>query len=314
MTTVIDLIQATVRLEQPLDGGTSTVGSGFIVTSPVRGGPPRTLLITADHVLALMPRDKATVGFRDRDASGVWRYRPVTVRIRDAGGHALWTRHPTQDVAAIVLPPTITHAAVPARELPRSRTLERLAIHPGSEMMALGFPAGVAANAAGFPILRSGRVASWPLWPEDRYPTYLVDFNVVPGNSGGPVFVARPQDAAAAGPAPVIITGLLTQQLKLNGDRLAIGNVTQAEFVSETASLAAGEDPAEVTAGTGTVPEAHEALPASGPAPSAMDRLREAYGHLADDLGVLLRRAWIVVRDLVLDLLTPNARRLGSAP
>ena len=70
-------------------------------------------------------------------------------------------------------------------------------------MMALGFPRGLAANAAGFPILRSGRVASYPIAPAKIFPTFLLDFSVFPGNSGGPVFMTqvdrhRPGDATSA--------------------------------------------------------------------------------------------------------------------
>ena len=59
-------------------------------------------------------------------------------------------------------------------------------------MMTLGFPRGLAANAAGFPILRAGRVASYPVAPARIFPTFLLDFSVFPGNSGGPVFMSGP--------------------------------------------------------------------------------------------------------------------------
>ena len=49
----------------------------------------------------------------------------------------------------------------------------------------------VSADAAGFPILRSGRVASYPLAPASVFPTFLMDFSVFPGNSGGAVFMAQ---------------------------------------------------------------------------------------------------------------------------
>ena len=91
MSGVVDLIQATVKVEQPLGNGQSTVGTGFIVTSIAPDGAPRTILITAAHVFAGMPHEQATIGFRERDASGYWRYAPLTVRIRGPGGQPLWT-------------------------------------------------------------------------------------------------------------------------------------------------------------------------------------------------------------------------------
>jgi hypothetical protein len=311
ISSVVDLIEATVRLEQPLTGRESTVGTGFIVLSRARDGSPRTILITANHVFAGMPHDKASVGFRRRDDEGGWRYAPVSIRIRDADGDPLWTRHPTQDIAAIELPSNLATAALPARELPGERALETLGVQPGDEMMVLGFPHGVAANPAGFPILRSGRVASYPLSPADRYPTYMVDFNVFAGNSGGPVYVAlrRPSGESRSASTPIAVTGVLTQQVKFNGDRLAIGNVTQADFITETISLMEGGEPAEIGISTSALP-ATDPSPASGaPQPSPVERFKEAWAAFVEDLAVLLRRGWIVLRDGLLDLVTPDPRR-----
>jgi hypothetical protein len=61
-------------------------------------------------------------------------------------------------------------------------------IHPGDEIKCLGFPLGVASNTAGFPILRSGMIASYPLTPTATMKTFLFDFRVFKGNSGGPVY------------------------------------------------------------------------------------------------------------------------------
>ncbi len=308
MSDVVDVMAATVRLEQLIGGGQSTVGTGFVVLAQAPDGAPRTILITAHHVFANMPNDKAKVGFRAQDPEGGWRYAPVNVRIRDAEGGPLWTRHPTQDVAAIELPEGVTTAALPTTQLPGERALEILGVQPGTEMMTLGFPYGLSANTAGFPILRSGRVASYPLSPADRYPTYLVDFDVFGGNSGGPVYALAP--GASRATPQVVITGLLTQQIKLDEQRLSIGNVTQADFITETISLMAAVGPTEVATAEGVLPRI-EPAPASGlPAPSAHARLQEAWRTVVEDVSILLRRLWIVLRDGFLALITPEARRM----
>lgn len=313
MSEVVDLIQATVRLEQPLPNGQATVGTGFVVTSTDEDGAPRAVLITADHVLARMPGDKAKVGFRVVGGDGAWRYAPVSVRIRDAAGDPLWTRHPLQDVAAIELPPGVAPVALPAADLAGNRALEALRIEPGDEMMVLGYPHGYSANAAGFPILRSGRVASYPLSPASRYPTYLLDFSVYAGNSGGPVYVVRRgAGGAAANVSRITVTGLLTQQVKLDEDRLAIGNVTQADYIVETLSLMVGGGPAEVAVADGRLPVSDPVPAVGGPPPSTMDRLREAWRDVVTDLGVLAHRAWIVARQTVIDWFTPDARRASD--
>src|ERR1700722_6321172 len=195
----IDLIQATVQVEQPLGDGTRTVGTGFLISDPTPDGKPRVVLVTANHVFRKMPGAMATIGFRTENADGSWRYTPATLKIRD-GDRELWTHHPDRDVAVIAIeaPAAFAKAALPENWLAADDTFTTYQVTPGGEMLALCFPEGLAANAAGFPILRSGRVPSFPLAPSTAFPTFLLDFAVFPGNSGGPVYVA----VAPHGPAP----------------------------------------------------------------------------------------------------------------
>jgi S1-C subfamily serine protease len=250
MDLAVELINATVQLEQPLGDGTRTVGTGFLISAPTADGKPRTILITANHVLQKMPGANARIGYRIANADGSWSYSPQPLKIRDGQGHEMWTHHPNRDVAAITItaPPEFAKAAIPLNYLAADDTFTRYQVGAGDEMMALGFPRGLSANPAGFPILRSGKVASYPLAPAQIFPTFLLDFAVFPGNSGGPVFVKRPakaegglvqaatdagKDAADAG----FIAGLLTQQVELNNERLEIGIVTHAKYVRETIAL-----------------------------------------------------------------------------
>jgi S1-C subfamily serine protease len=241
----VDLMHATVQLEQPLGDGTRTVGTGFLISDPGPDGKPRTVLVTANHVFSGMPGATARIGYRVENPDGSWNYSPKPLQIRDAGGHQLWTHHPSRDVAAIVItaPPEFAKAAIPAQYLASDDTFSQYKVEAGDEMMALGFPRGLAANQAGFPILRAGRVASYPVAPAKIFPTFLLDFSVFPGNSGGPVFMTD-QDRrreGTAGDEPEFIAGLLTQQVELNSERLEIGIVTHAKFIRET--LARIDDP-----------------------------------------------------------------------
>lgn len=243
----VDLIKATVQLEQPLGDGTRTVGTAFLVNAPTPEGKPRVVLVTAGHVFDRMPIASAKIGYRVQLSDGGWRYDPEPLTIRD-GGKPLWTRHPTRDVAAIVIeaPPEFARAAIPLAWLGQDETFDKYALGPGDEMMALGFPRGLAANQAGFPILRSGRVASYPLSPSTAFPTFLLDFSVFPGNSGGPVFMAqaaRRRPGAGEAQEVQFIAGMLTQQVELSGERLEIGIVTQARFIRETIAMLDGVTP-----------------------------------------------------------------------
>jgi V8-like Glu-specific endopeptidase len=248
-----ELIHATVQLEQPLGDGTRTVGTGFLIQAPGPDGAPRTVLVTANHVLQKMPSGEAKIGFRIQNADGGWSYSPQTLQIRDKAGEAMWTKHPARDVAVMTIkaPAQFAKAAVPLRYLASDETFSENKVGAGDEMMALGFPRGLAANQAGFPILRSGRVASYPVAPAKIFPTFLLDFSVFPGNSGGPVFVSANTSPkapavitatdASTGPAEgephEFVAGLLTQQVELNNERLEIGIVTHAKFIREAISL-----------------------------------------------------------------------------
>ena len=234
----VDLIQATVQLEQPLGDGSRTVGTGFLIEDPTPDGRPRTILVTAAHVFDKMPSVSAKIGYRIQSADGVWRYDPHTLKIRD-GDHPLWVKHPTRDIAAIVVeaPPEFAKAAIPLAWLAQDDTFNKYGLGPGDEMMALGFPRGLSANPAGFPILRSGRVASYPLAPASVFPTFLMDFSVFPGNSGGPVFMAqgaRRRPGSTESQEVQFVAGMLTQQVELSGERLEIGIVTHAKYIRET--------------------------------------------------------------------------------
>jgi S1-C subfamily serine protease len=231
----LDLIGATVQIEQPEPGDKRTVGSGFLIDDPSPDGRPRTVLVTAAHVFELMPDDEAKIGWRFQAADGHWQYAPETVRIRDHG-KPLWVRHPDQDVAVLTIkaPDAFARAAIPLTWLADRDTFAKDAVGPGDEMMTLGFPHGLSSNPAGFPILRSGRVASYPLTPVTAFPTFLIDLHVLPGNSGGPVFMAEYAARRPGGAKPVqpFISGVLTKQVDLE-----IGVVTHAVFVRETLDL-----------------------------------------------------------------------------
>jgi len=242
-----DLMKATVQLEQPLGAGTRTVGTGFLISAPTIDGTPRVVLVTASHVLDKMPGAQARIGYRNLTPDGVWRYAPQPLKIRNQQA-PVWTRHPVRDVAVmeITAPPEFARAAIPLAWLATDQTFDENAVGPGDELMALGFPRGLAANPAGFPILRAGRVASYPLVPAANNPTFLLDFAVFSGNSGGPVYMAQ-SARRRPGADPVqgaqFIAGLLTQQVEMDGERLQIGIVTHARFIREAIALL--DDPSQ---------------------------------------------------------------------
>jgi len=125
-------------------------------------------------------------------------------------------------------------------------------IHPGDEVRILGYPYGFEANDAGFPVLRSGRIASFPLTPTSKVQTFLLDFQVFRGNSGGPVYILE-RRALNDGDLTTVnvyqILGLVSEEATLNEPvstldensvirhQLGLGVVVQAQAIKEAIDL-----------------------------------------------------------------------------
>ena len=209
----LSLINATVQVDQQQTETMRFVGTGFLVDAPRPDGSPRTVLITAGHVLEGMPGQTARIGYRFQGSDGAWQFAPQAVPIRGEGSRPLWVSDPVRDIAvmAIKAPAEFAKAAIPLSWLADETSFEAAGLAPGDEMFVLGFPGGKSANSQGFPILRSGRVASYPLSPTSRYPTFLLDFRV--------------------------FAGMLTKQ-SMDSDRpLELGVVVDAAYIRQTIAL-----------------------------------------------------------------------------
>lgn len=237
----VGLINATVQLDQAQGDGTRTVGTGFLIQAPRRDGTPRVVLVTAAHVFDRMPAVDARIGWRTSLSDGNWKFDPQPLRIRDRDLAPLWYQIAGRDIAVmeIIAPEAFSRAAIPLGWLAEAESFNTWQVGPGDELLSLGFPRGLSANPAGFPILRVGRVASYPLSPVAAFPTFLLDFTVFPGNSGGPVFwtpTARRRPGTVEPDHP-FIAGLLTQEVKIKDEQLDIGIVTHARFIREAIAL-----------------------------------------------------------------------------
>jgi hypothetical protein len=235
----VRIMEATFRIAGPAaSSGKFAVGTVFLVGLPrpgVRDGTAA-VLVTAAHVLKDISGDEAVLWLRRKTADG--RFEPLEHRIKIRNrGAPLWTAHARVDVAVlpVELPANAFAPLLSADLLATDETFERFGIHPGDELLCLGFPFGLAANDAGFPILRSGKIASYPLVPAARYPAFLYDFQVYEGNSGGPVYFAASSRAGETSSQPVaFIAGLVSQYAVVEGQRLQLASVVPAQFIRET--------------------------------------------------------------------------------
>ena len=245
----VGLIDATVQLDQPTGPETRTVGTGFLISAPRPDGTPRVVLVTAGHVLEKMPDADMRIGWRIALPDGSWKFDPQPLEIRDEAGAPLWTQLPDRDVAVMEIeaPDAFARAAIPLAWLADAQTFKTLDVGPGDELLSLGFPRGLSSNRAGFPILRVGRVASYPLTPVAAFPTFLLDFAVFPGASGGPIFwtpTARRRPGTEAPDHP-FIAGMLSQEVLVGTERLGLGVVIQAQYVRDAIALLDAPKPVE---------------------------------------------------------------------
>jgi len=174
--------------------GQSSYGSGFLLGTPDPSDAKYTFytLVTAHHVLEENPADHVTLVLRkvvNRDEQSYERLE-TRIAIREKGV-PLWSKHPQVDLAAIfvALPQGAVVTVVPWSLLLSDEEIRKYDLSPGTELFCLGYPFGVESSATGFPILRSGKIASFPLLPSRSVKTFLFDFTVFPGNSGGLVYL-----------------------------------------------------------------------------------------------------------------------------
>jgi hypothetical protein len=125
-------------------------------------------------------------------------------------------------------------------------------ITPADQLRVIGYPLGFE-GLSGFGIVRSAPIASFPLHPAEKIKTYLLDFPVFPGNSGGPVFIAESsrqlRDGAMDSVSTFRIMGLVSQELSqsesvksltemtVRQHRLGLAVVVHSALILETIAL-----------------------------------------------------------------------------
>jgi hypothetical protein len=231
--------------------GDGSTGTAFVLGKPMKSVKNRGyyVLITAAHVLNGMKGDTAILVLRKLSGDSFIKV-PYPIQIR-RGTTPLWVQHSTMDVAVMYvnLPEEIDIELIPTSLLATDEILKQFEIHPGDRLSCLGFPLTAEANDAGFPILRSGQIASFPLIPVKSVKTFLFDFNVFEGNSGGPVYFVDSNrqyaDSTHIGKIQFLM-GLVSEQKfveeqvqslrQTRKDRyqLGLGVVIPAAFIMET--------------------------------------------------------------------------------
>jgi S1-C subfamily serine protease len=233
------IMQATVPVSQN-PGGPSEMGTGLLVSDPAPDGTPRIVLVTARHVIKDIGGDHVQLGLHRQGADGAWRKVWQAEPTQD-GARSLWTSHPVYDIAVlpVTVPDDVAAQAIPAAWFADRDAFARQGVLTGDAVEVAGYPFGYASDPRGFAILRVGRLASYPLTPATEG-TFLIDFAVFSGNSGGPVFISRRLNrgldaVGALGPQPdEFIAGILTQQILPGGQSINLGLAVHAMYVRQT--------------------------------------------------------------------------------
>jgi S1-C subfamily serine protease len=247
------LMESTFRIHGPGTGNpTSTsFGTGFLMGKPTSDRTKAYyVLITAAHVLDGIHGEIGTLTLREKHADGSYIQKLWNVRLRE-NRSPLYVKHKDADVAALYvnMPDDLNVTILPTALLATDEVLQRFEIHLGDELLCLGFPL-FASSEFGFPILRSGKIASYPLVPTALNKAILFDFRVFEGNSGGPVYFVdhgRTYDGSThLGETIQFVVGLVTSQLSsklYNNQMLQVASVVPSKYILETIELLPEKSP-----------------------------------------------------------------------
>jgi hypothetical protein len=231
-----DLLSATFRIADRDRSGTC-----FLVQSTVEGKPPLLALVTAAHVLEQMGPEGEWIA-RSELPEGQFARTVVKVKLRE-GDKPLWKRHPELDIAALKVDKPEGLAAKPFSldQLADEQRVKDRHVRVGQEAWIPCYPAKLEANDSGWPVLRRGSIASYPLTPAAKAKTMLIDYSAFGGDSGAPVVVVQEGRPLVAG----LVLGMHRQtdravlpfEERIMHTPLGISMAVQASFVRETIAL-----------------------------------------------------------------------------
>jgi hypothetical protein len=243
------LMQTTFRIDGPAreTPGRASLGTIFIVGRPLKDNPQvqAYVLVTAAHVLNDINGPVASLLVRRKNEDGSYDPYKWPITIRDRSGTPLFVQHKDADVAAmyVSLPTGLIEGFISTKDFADDKVIEEYEIHPGDELLCVGFPYGLAVNNWGFPILRTGVISSYPLVPARAIKYIGFDFRVFGGNSGGPVYF-RFSNRYYSGNTHLggiiqSIIGLVTEQVSdpATGTSISLARIVPAQFIVETVNM-----------------------------------------------------------------------------
>jgi hypothetical protein len=160
------------------------IGSGIVFMT----GPRTAYIVTAKHVFYDPTKgwhpSEIRIRFGWQDQKSVYAEHGVSIQLRGDAGRDLWASLPDDsDIAAIPAP-------APMIENQPSTAVDSIAtaddLFEGENIVAIGYP-GIVGNEYLVRAISRGGIVAWlnPRNPMEN--RFLIDSNIYPGNSGGPV-------------------------------------------------------------------------------------------------------------------------------
>jgi len=188
-----------IGIQQTPNSQANWIGTGFVVGRPIENESDEkschTFLVTNKHVLS--GKNKILLRFNSLDGQRVLDY-PVDL---EKNGESIWVGHPSDDIdiAAFFVNPNILRndgAEFACFLLDEHvMTIEGMkdeGVSEGDGVFVLGFPMGIVAPQRKNVIARTGAIARIRDVLDGNQSSFLIDANIFPGNSGGPVII-RPE-------------------------------------------------------------------------------------------------------------------------
>ena len=211
------------------------VGTCFIVHRKDASEPGGTVavVVTAAHILSTAPKGPFYLVARISNAG----QDPQTILFElrpPQSPDPIFVKHPFYDIGAfeIRIPAQLAQVVTFPSFLDEN-VIGASTAHPrvGENVLFLGFPKVAPGTVGGFPILRAGRVGSYSV--DERQRRFLINADIYPGDSGGPVFAAR------RGAKPRLVGMVTARGGRKPDEAIPLAIALDAKVIRETLALVA---------------------------------------------------------------------------
>lgn len=174
-----------------LVGSAKGMGAGFVVFrhDPREPDGVVPVMVTAAHLLDTVGKGPLLIGTRMPDASGGTRVALIELQPKREG-RRFYVRHPQHDIAAFEMHiPKEIAALVALPSFLNDTASGGKLLRAGEEVSFVGYPEILPEMEGLFPVLRTGRIASYPVGTPTAGGLFIINADVYPGDSGAPVYV-----------------------------------------------------------------------------------------------------------------------------